>query len=52
MATSSGFELSLGCAPSGDAPRSHRRIHMAIEITSDSPSFFVVTDSLLPTNIK
>jgi len=29
----------------------HRRIRMAIEITSNSPSFFVVADSLLPTNI-
>jgi hypothetical protein len=32
-------------------PASHRRIHMAIEITSDSPAFFVVADLLLPTNI-
>ncbi len=32
-------------------PVSYRRICMAIEITSDSPAFFVVADSLLPTNI-
>jgi len=32
-------------------PTSHRRIRMAIKITSDSPAFFVVADSLLPTNI-
>jgi len=32
-------------------PSSHRRIRMAIKITSDSPAFFVVADSLLPTNI-
>jgi hypothetical protein len=32
-------------------PALHRRIRMAIEITSDSPAFFVVADSLLPTNI-
>jgi len=31
-------------------PTSHRRIRMAIEITSDSPAFFIVADSLLPTN--
>jgi hypothetical protein len=30
-------------------PASYRRIHMAIEIASDSPAFFVVADSLLPT---
>jgi hypothetical protein len=29
----------------------HRRIRMAIEITSESPAFFVVVNSLLPTNI-
>jgi hypothetical protein len=33
----------------GDAM--HRRIHMAIKIASNSPAFFVVADSLLPTNI-
>jgi hypothetical protein len=32
-------------------PASHRRIRMAIEIASDLPAFFVVADSLLPTNI-
>jgi hypothetical protein len=32
-------------------PASYRRIRMAIEIASDSPAFFVVADSLLPTNI-
>jgi hypothetical protein len=32
-------------------PASRRRIRMAIEITSNSPAFFVVTDSFLPTNI-
>jgi len=32
-------------------PESYRCIAMAIEITSDLPAFFVVTDSLLPTNI-
>jgi hypothetical protein len=32
-------------------PASHRRIRMEIEITSDLPTFFVVADSLLPTNI-
>jgi hypothetical protein len=32
-------------------PVSYRRIRMAIEIASDSPAFFVVADSLLPTNI-
>ena len=30
-------------------PASYRRIDMAIEIASDSPAFFVVADSLLPT---
>jgi hypothetical protein len=30
----------------------HRhRIRMAIEIASDSPAFFVIANSLLPTNI-
>ena len=33
------------------SPASYRRIRMAIEIASDSPAFFVVADSLLPTNI-
>ena len=32
-------------------PASYRRIRMAIVIASDSPAFFVVADSLLPTNI-
>jgi len=32
-------------------PASYRRIRMAIEIASNSPAFFVVADSLLPTNI-
>jgi len=32
-------------------PALHCRIRMAIEIASDSPAFFVVADSLLPTNI-
>jgi hypothetical protein len=32
-------------------PASHRSIRMAIEIPSDSPAFFVVANSLLPTNI-
>ena len=32
-------------------PALHRHIHMAIEITSNLPAFFVVADSLLPTNI-
>jgi hypothetical protein len=32
-------------------PTSHRRICMAIENTSDLAAFFVVADSLLPTNI-
>jgi hypothetical protein len=32
-------------------PMSYRPIRTAIEITSDSPAFFVVADSLLPTNI-
>jgi len=32
-------------------PTSHRRIRTAIENTSDSPAFFVVADSLLPTNL-
>jgi hypothetical protein len=32
-------------------PASHRRIRMTIEITSDSPAFFVVANSLLPTNL-
>ena len=29
-------------------PASYRRIHMAIEIASDSPAFFVVANLLLP----
>jgi hypothetical protein len=29
-------------------PASYRRIRMAIEISSDSPAFFVVADLLLP----
>ena len=33
-------------------PASYRRIRMAIEIASDSPAFFVVADSLLPTIAK
>jgi len=32
-------------------PASYRRIRMAIEIVSNSPAFFVVADSLLPTTI-
>jgi hypothetical protein len=32
-------------------PASYRRIRMAIKIASDSPAFFDVADSLLPTNI-
>jgi len=32
-------------------PASYRRIHMAIEIASDSPAFFVVSDLLLPITI-
>jgi hypothetical protein len=32
-------------------PSLHRRIRIAIEITSNLPAFFVVADSLLPTNI-
>jgi len=32
-------------------PSSYRRVCMAIEITSDSPKFFVVVNSLLPTTI-
>jgi hypothetical protein len=32
-------------------PASHCHIRMAIEIASNSPAFFVVPDSLLPTNI-
>jgi len=32
-------------------PTSHRRIRMPLEITSNLPAFFVVADSLLPTNI-
>jgi len=32
-------------------PASYRRIRMAIKIASNSPAFFVITYSLLPTNI-
>jgi hypothetical protein len=32
-------------------PVSYRRIHMTIEITSDSPAFVVVVNLLLPTAI-
>jgi len=32
-------------------PASYRRIRIAIEIARDSPTFFVVADSLLPTKI-
>ncbi len=32
-------------------PASYRHIRMAIKIASDLPAFFVVADSLLPTNI-
>jgi hypothetical protein len=32
-------------------PASNRRICMAIEIASNSPTFFIVVDSLLPTAI-
>jgi hypothetical protein len=32
-------------------PALHRHICMAIKIASNSPAFFVVADSLLPTNI-
>jgi hypothetical protein len=32
-------------------PALYRRISIAIEIASDSPAFFVVTDLLLPTNM-
>jgi hypothetical protein len=32
-------------------PGSYRHIRMAIKIASDLPAFFVVADSLLPTNI-
>jgi hypothetical protein len=32
-------------------PALYCRIRMAIEIASNSPAFFVVADSLLPTNI-
>jgi hypothetical protein len=38
----------------GDAPHvvpPHRRIGMAIEITSDLPAFFVVANLLLPITI-
>jgi hypothetical protein len=33
------------------SPTSYRRIHMAIEIASNSPAFFVVADLLLPITI-
>jgi hypothetical protein len=33
-------------------PASYRRIRIAIKITSDSPAFFVIANSLLPTNIS
>jgi len=32
-------------------PTLYRRIRMAIKIASDLPAFFVIADSLLPTNI-
>jgi len=32
-------------------PALYRRIRIAIEIARDSPAFFVVANSLLPTNI-
>ena len=32
-------------------PASYRRIRMAIKIASNLPAFFVIADSLLPTNI-
>jgi hypothetical protein len=32
-------------------PASYHRIRMAIEIASDLPAFFVIANSLLPTNI-
>jgi hypothetical protein len=32
-------------------PTSYRLTRMAIKIASDSPAFFVVVDSLLPTKI-
>jgi hypothetical protein len=48
MAASSGFEENPGCALLDDAPRVYRRIRMAIEIASDSPSFVIVADLLLP----
>ena len=32
-------------------PASYRRIRIVIKITRDLPAFFVVADSLLPTNI-
>jgi hypothetical protein len=33
-------------------PASYRRIRIAIKITSDLPAFFVIANSLLPTNIS
>jgi hypothetical protein len=32
-------------------PASYCRIHMAIEIASNLPAFFVIANTLLPTNI-
>jgi hypothetical protein len=32
-------------------PASHRRIRMVIEITSNSPAFFVVADYLFSNNL-
>jgi hypothetical protein len=44
----SGLELILYRAM---RPVLYRRIRMAIKIASNLPAFFVVADSMLPTNI-
>jgi hypothetical protein len=42
---------ALGVLHQAMRPALYRCIHMAIEIASNSPAFFVVTNSLLPTTI-
>jgi hypothetical protein len=50
--TAQAFARWLHPVASSEAPDViHRATRMAIKIASDSPAFFVVVDSLLPTKI-